>query len=93
MKVERVEGGARFRVRVQPRASRTEVAGSYGDAVKVRLGAPPVEGAANRELVGFLAKRIGVPKSAVRIVRGERSRDKTVEVLGATPEGVLRSLT
>lgn len=82
----------RFEVRVQPRASRTEVAGPYGDALKVRLAAPPVEGAANRELVAFLARALGVPKSAVRIVRGETRRSKLVEVEGRGEEDVRRLL-
>ncbi len=77
-------GGVRFSVRVQPRASRTEVAGTQGDAVKIRVAAPPVEGAANAELVGFIAKRLGVAKSAVRILKGDRGRDKTVEVEGVS---------
>ncbi len=77
------EGAVRFKVRVQPRASRSEVAGEYGDALKVRLAAPPVDGAANAELVAFLAKRLRVPKSAVVIVRGDKGRDKLIEVSGA----------
>ena len=55
-------------VHVQPRAPRTEVVGRYGDALKIRVHAPPVDGAANAELVRFLAERLGVPRSAVTIV-------------------------
>ncbi len=84
--------GVRFNVRVQPRASRTEVAGTQGDAVKIRVAAPPVEGAANQELVGFIAKRLGVAKSAVRILRGERGRDKLVEVEGVSEARVRAGL-
>lgn len=80
--VEERGGAARFAVRALPRASRTELAGAYGEAVRVRVAAPPVEGAANAELIAFLAKKLGVPKSAVRIVQGERGRDKLVEVDG-----------
>ncbi len=80
--------GTRFKVRVQPRASRTELAGAHGDALKIRLAAAPVEGAANRELLDFLAHRLGVPKSAVQIVKGERARDKLVEVQGLSEEQV-----
>lgn len=93
MRVERREGGVRFAVRAQPRAARTEVAGEYGDAVRIRLGSPPVDGAANAELVDFLAGRFGVPRSAVRIVRGDRGRDKVVEVDGIGPEDVFRGLS
>ena len=78
----------RFDVMVQPRASRTEIAGPHGDAIKVRLAAPPVEGAANKELIAFLAKRLGVPKSAVRIVKGTHGRHKVVEVEGILEEKV-----
>ncbi len=69
-------------VHVQPRARRTEVAGLHGDAVKVRLAAPPVDGAANEELVRFVAEVLGVPRSAVRVAAGAASRRKTLEVEG-----------
>ncbi len=90
---EEVEGAVRFTVYVQPRASRSEVAGEHGDAVKIRLAAPPVEGAANKELVTFLAKKLGVPKSAIRIVSGERGRRKILEVSGITVRSVREAMT
>jgi uncharacterized protein (TIGR00251 family) len=68
---------------VQPRASRSEIVGPHGDALKVRLAAPPVDGAANEELVRLLAKEYGVPKSAIASVAGLSSRRKTVRVRGA----------
>jgi uncharacterized protein (TIGR00251 family) len=68
---------------VQPRASRSEIVGPHGDALKVRLAAPPVDGAANEELVRLLAKEYGVPKSAIAIVAGLSARRKTVRVRGA----------
>lgn len=68
---------------VQPRASRSEIVGPHGDALKVRLAAPPVDGAANEELVRLLAKEYGVPRSAVEIVSGLSARRKTVRVRGA----------
>jgi len=74
--------GIRLRVRVQPRASRTEIAGPYGNAVKVRLAAPPVDGAANEALAGFIARHLGVPRSAVRIESGATSRSKIIDVDG-----------
>lgn len=92
VKLEVGPDGARVRVRVQPRASRTELAGEYGDAVRIRLAAPPVDGAANEELIRFIAKRVGVSRSAVSIVSGESSRDKLVRIDGATPESVRRAL-
>lgn len=80
-----VPGGVRVAVRLAPRASRTRVLGPHGDALKIAVTAPPVEGEANALLVKLLAKRLGVAKGAVRIVSGETSRDKVVEVAGASP--------
>jgi uncharacterized protein (TIGR00251 family) len=77
---------ARLVLHVQPGARRTEVAGRHGDAIKVRVAAPPVEGAANAELVRFLAELLGVPRAAVRISSGSRGRRKTVVVEGITNE-------
>lgn len=71
-----------FAVRVQPRASRDELAGERAGALVVRLKAPPVEGAANAALVRFLAKSLRVPVSAVEILRGASQRSKLVRVLG-----------
>ncbi len=88
LRVETRSGAVRFHVHVRPRASRTECAGLHGDAVKVRVAAPPVEGAANAELIAFLARKLGVPRSAVRIVTGDRGRRKTVEVTGVDPDQV-----
>jgi uncharacterized protein (TIGR00251 family) len=85
-------GGVRLAVHVQPRASRTEAAGLHGDALKIRLAAPPVEGAANDALVRFVAERLAVPRSAVRIVAGESSRAKVVAVAGVTPAVAERRL-
>lgn len=74
----------RLSVRAQPRASRTETAGEHDGALKVRLVAPPVDGEANDELTRFLAKAIGVAASSVRVVAGESSRNKVVEIEGTT---------
>lgn len=86
-----VEGGGttvRFRVRLQPRASRNEIVGELGGALRVRLHAPPVDGAANEALVAFLAERLGVPRRGVRIVTGATSRTKIIEVDGVTSSEV-----
>lgn len=77
---------------VQPRASRDEVAGLQDGAVKVRLTAPPVDGEANDALVRFLAKKLGVPRSSLTIVRGQTGRRKAVRVAGLTAEEVRRRL-
>jgi uncharacterized protein (TIGR00251 family) len=67
-------------IRVIPRASRTAVAGTRGEALVIRLAAPPVEGAANDELVDFLARILRVPRRDVTIVGGPKSRDKRVRI-------------
>ena len=69
-------------VRVIPRAKRSEIVGMRGDAWLVRLQAPPVEGAANEELIEVLARTLGVPRRDVTIVSGGRSREKRVRVAG-----------
>lgn len=63
--------------------------GVNGDALRVRVHAPPVDGAANEALVAVLAEALGVPKGAVTVVAGATSRNKVVEVAGTTPEAVL----
>lgn len=73
-------GAASFRVRVQPRASRTDVAGEYDGAIKLRITAPPVEGKANEECIRFLARLLDVPPRAIEIVSGASSRDKVIRV-------------
>lgn len=71
---------------MQPRASRTEVVGPYGGALKIRLAAPPVDGAANAALIRFLADRLGVAASAVTLVAGAGGRSKVVAVAGIGTE-------
>ncbi len=92
MKIEESAAGVRFRVRVQPRASRTEVAGPHEDALRIRVAAPPVDGEANDELIRFLAKKLGVPRAAVSIVSGEGGRDKLIEISGARVADVREAL-
>lgn len=83
------EGAVTFAVRVAPRASRSEAAGEHGGALRVRVAAPPVDGAANEELMGFLARALGVPARSVEIVAGHASRLKTVRVRGVGARRVL----
>ncbi len=71
-------------VRVQPRASRDEIVGRQGDEIKVRITAPPVEGAANKHLIKFLAKKLGVKKARLQIRSGQTGRSKIVEIEGIT---------
>ena len=84
MKIAENDGIVSFTVRLQPRASRDEIAGEYQDGLKIRLTAPPVDGRANEALRQLLATRLKVPLAAVRIASGERSRTKRVEVHGVT---------
>ena len=78
----RVSAAATLSIHVQPRASRTEVAGLHGEAIKIRVAAPPVDGAANDALIRFLSERLGVSRSAVAIVSGATSRTKRVRISG-----------
>jgi uncharacterized protein (TIGR00251 family) len=84
--------GVEISVRVIPRARKSEVSGMRGDALLVRVAAPPLEGAANAALVELLAARLGVSVRGIRIVGGEHSRNKRVEVSGLTGETVRRAL-
>jgi hypothetical protein len=86
--IEELAGAVRFEVRVAPRASRDAVVGEHDGGLKIALTAPPVDGEANAALVAFLAKRLGVAKRDVVLVRGESSRSKRVEVRGASAEAV-----
>jgi uncharacterized protein (TIGR00251 family) len=78
----------RFRVHVQPRASKNEIVGKHGDALKVRLTAPPIDSAANNALVALLAEALGVSRRDVQIIAGATSRMKLVEVAGISIEQV-----
>lgn len=80
--------GVLIKVRVIPRARKTEIAGTRGTSLLVRLAAPPVDGAANEALVRFLATRLVVPRTHVTVSSGQRSRDKTIAVSGLSVETV-----
>jgi uncharacterized protein (TIGR00251 family) len=88
LEMQQRDGAVTLVVRVQPRASRDEVSGEWGGALKVRLQAPPVDDKANEALIKFLAHVLKIPKAAVRIHGGERSRTKRVEIRGVTPEQI-----
>ena len=77
-----------FRVRVVPRASRNKIAGFYDGAVRIRLIAPPVEGAANEALIAFLSGALRVPKRDIELVSGQSARSKVVSVTRLSPEEV-----
>jgi hypothetical protein len=81
-------GGVTFAVRVAPRASRNQIVGVESGALKIKLTAPPVEGAANAALIEILAEWLGVRRSAVSIVSGDKARNKLVRVNGVTRQQV-----
>jgi uncharacterized protein (TIGR00251 family) len=83
-------GALVFSVRVVPRASKSAFAGEHDGALKVRVAAPPVDGAANEELIRFLARELGVPARDVEIKSGHASKSKVVRVRGATAQQLLR---
>ena len=83
---------ARVTLKVQPRAKVTRLAGKFGEAYKLQLGAPPVDGKANEECVRFFAELMGVPKASVRVVIGLTSRWKIVEIDGVAQEAVDKAL-
>ena len=83
------EGTLTFKVRVVPRASRTELLGEHDGALRIRIAAPPVDGAANDELVRLLAKEFSVPRSAVEISAGQTSKLKTVRIEGGSASVLL----
>ena len=89
LEVQEREGAVTLVVRVQPRASRNEIAGEMGGALKVRLRAPALEDRANDALVEFLAVLLKTPTSAVRILSGERSRTKRLEIRGVSRQQIL----
>jgi len=78
--VKSADGGAELSVHIQPGAAKSEISGLHGDALKIRIHARPVEGAANMALTEFMATCLGVPRKAVKILRGEKSRRKSVWV-------------
>lgn len=77
-----------FKVRVVPRASRSEIVGEHDGALRVRIAAPPVDGAANEELVSLLARKLGVSRSAVTITGGHTAKLKQLRVTGVSPDSL-----
>src|SRR3990172_12034782 len=87
------KGGCIFiNIHLQPRASKNEIAGIHGESIKLRLTSPPVDGAANSHVIEFLSRKLGVHKSKITIVSGEKSRHKTLRVDGITKEGAANIL-
>jgi uncharacterized protein (TIGR00251 family) len=87
-----IHGGVRLMLHIQPRAARTELAGRYGDALKVRIKSPPIDGLANEELLRFLGDLFGVPSGSIELVSGHAARRKSVRVQGVSMEEAERLL-
>ncbi len=85
--------GATFAVRVQPRARKNAIVGVIGDALKLALTAPPVEGRANEACIEFLAEFLKVPRSSITIAAGETSRNKVIRMAGMSANELRRRLT
>lgn len=90
--VQDTKDGAILTVHVQPKASTTGCVGIHGDALKIRVAAPPVDGAANDELIRFLARQLSIPSTSVRIQSGASGRHKRVFVKGVTAELIMARL-
>jgi len=84
--------GIRLTVHLQPNARRSELAGLHGDALKVRIAAPPVDGAANAAVIAFLADRLRVPRGSIRLLSGAASRRKRLEIDGVSLENARLAL-
>ncbi len=82
----------RLDVYIQPRASKTELAGMHGGRIKIRIAAPAVEGAANEALIEFVARRLGIAKRRVRLISGKTSRTKSLEIDGVDPGQISSAL-
>jgi uncharacterized protein (TIGR00251 family) len=82
--------GVTLALKVQPRASRNEIAGERGGELLVRVTAPPVDSAANEAVIRLLAEALGCPRSAISLIKGETSRHKVVHVSGVSPEQASR---
>ena len=81
-----------IRVKVLPRTSKNQIVGKEGGVFKVKLTAPPVEGKANKALIQFLAKKLGLPKRDIEIVSGEHSREKSLKINGLSVDEVMGRL-
>ena len=90
--VRETAAGVTFRLKIQPRAKRNAVVGQLGDALKVALTAPPVEGRANEACIEFFAEILKVPRASITIVSGQSSRNKVIRVTGMSAEELRRRL-
>ncbi len=84
--------GCRIDLRIIPNAKQNRVEGVYGDQIKIRLQAPPVDGKANKALIKFLSKTLEIPGKAVQVTAGAQSRNKSVVISGVSPESAVQRL-
>ncbi len=84
MPFQRSKKGVTLKIKVEPRSSRKGISGVVGDAIKIKVNAPPVGGAANEELIEVLSEEFGINKTSIKILRGMSSRNKVVEIEGVT---------
>ena len=84
--------GIQFAAAIQPRASRNKILGIHNHCLKIKLTSPPVDGAANQACIKFLAKAFGISPSRVSIVKGETSKNKTIQFEGMDPETFMNTL-
>lgn len=85
------DGAIIFTVRVVPRAAKSEIIGKFDGTLKIRIASPPVDGAANMELIKILAKNLGVSKSAVEIIKGQTSKTKLIKIYGLDAEKLVKA--
>jgi uncharacterized protein (TIGR00251 family) len=90
--IHETSAGATFAVKIHPRAKKNGITGEFGDALKLALTAPPVEGKANAACIEFFANLLKVPRSSVTIASGETSRNKVIRVAGMTAEEIRRRI-
>lgn len=88
----KTQNGMQFKIKVQPRSSKNEIIGLQGDALKVKLMAPPVDGEANEACIRFLSKFFAVPRKRVKIISGQTSQHKIIEIENITEEEILGCL-
>jgi len=86
LRIVEITGGVRLDVSVQPRSSRNQVVGEQNEALKIKLTAPPVEGEANAALVDFLSHYLKLPRKDIKLIKGDTSRHKIIEIMGISSE-------
>jgi len=92
LKLNEKDGAVTIRIKVQPRAPRTEIVGEHDGAIKLRVAAPPIDGRANEECRRFLAKLFEVSATSVEIISGDSSRDKVIRISNISARRVLEAL-